>query len=410
MVVLALAAVLPGRAQNVTSPYSILGVGDIDTKDYGRFFSSGSASLARRSENAYNYSNPASLTELPFKTMHFAISMRGRNSTFVTPWSDTATLPDKDFVVKQVTLAFKLNNKTAFAFGLRPYSSVNYKFSQQIAILDGNTTYNKYINGSGGLNSVYFSLAHTLGPRVSVGLTGSWIFGSLINTTQYLGDNILLTIKRKETDFYYGANLQGGIQWYPNWGKAWKQRFGLVGGLATRLHGQMYTEYLQDTTHISTSWGPVHYFDLPLFVGFGYSAQIHDDWSISLDANYYDWKRQVVNYGNSYTAPNVRLSFGTEYSFRKRAYGNVFERSYISAGVVAQEHYIRILANPMWDYSVTLGAGYLLTRKVMMQAGLEVGRRGNLAQSQIRENYTQFMVGLTLKDIWIGPKYTRRYE
>ena len=209
-----LAPSLHGHAQNVTSPYSILGIGDIDNRDYGRFFSSGSASLARRSENAYNYANPASLTGLPFKTMHFDVALMGRSSTYLTPWADTATLPDKDLVVKRVSMAFKVNNHAAFAFGLRPYSSVNYSFSQQVAILDGNTTYRKYIDGSGGINSVYLSWAHTLGPRLSFGITGSWMFGSMINKTQYLGDNIQLTIKRKETDFYYGANLQGGLQWY----------------------------------------------------------------------------------------------------------------------------------------------------------------------------------------------------
>jgi hypothetical protein len=313
-------------------------------------------------------------------------------------------------VVKRVTMAFKVNNKTAFAFGLRPYSSVNYSFSQQVAILDGSTSYQKYIDGSGGINMVYFSLARSLGSRLSFGVTGSWMFGSLINKTQYVGNNILLTIKRRETDFYYGANLHGGLQWYPNWGKNWKQRFGVTATLATKLHGQLYTEYLQDTTHVSTNWGPVHYFELPLSVGFGYSAQIHDAWSISLDANYYNWKQQTVNYNNSYTAPNGRVSLGLEYSFRKRAYGTIFERSYLSLGVMAQDHYIHILGNPMWDYSVSFGGGYLLTRKVMAQAGVEVGRKGNLSLSQIREHYTQFMLGVTFKDIWIGPKYTRRYE
>jgi hypothetical protein len=407
---LMLLSFLSGKAQNVTSPYSILGIGDVDTRDYGRFFGSGSASLARRSEYAYNYANPASLTELPFKTMHFDVALRGRSSTFHTPFADTLTSPDKDFVVKRVTMAFKLNNHTAFAFGLRPYSTVNYSFIQQVNILDGNTSYKKYVDGSGGINMVYFSLAHTLGQHVSVGLTGSWMFGSLVNKTQYLGDNITLTILRKETDFYYGANLQGGLQWYPKWGRNWKHHFGFTAGLATNLHGQLYTEYLQDTTHVLTNWGPVHYFKLPMSYGFGYSLKIHDVLSISLDGNYYAWKQQTINYGNSYTAPSARVSLGVDYSFRKRAFGSVFERSYLAAGVVAEQHYIRILGNPLMDYAVSVGGGYLLSRKMMLQAGIEVGRKGTLSQGQIQESYTQFMIGLTVKDIWIGPKYTRRYD
>ena len=61
------------HAQNVSSPYSILGIGDVDTKDFGRYFSSGDASIARRDPSSYNFSNPASLTSLPYKVVNFDI-------------------------------------------------------------------------------------------------------------------------------------------------------------------------------------------------------------------------------------------------------------------------------------------------------------------------------------------------
>ncbi|MBK9486622.1 MAG: hypothetical protein IPO01_15985 [Chitinophagaceae bacterium] len=52
------------QAQNVSSPYSILGVGDIETNDYGRYSASGGAAVSRREPGSYNFSNPASLTAL----------------------------------------------------------------------------------------------------------------------------------------------------------------------------------------------------------------------------------------------------------------------------------------------------------------------------------------------------------
>ena len=70
-VVAALAPSIRLRAQNVTSPYSILGIGDVDTKDFGRYFATGDASIARRDPSSYNFSNPASLTSLPFKVVNF---------------------------------------------------------------------------------------------------------------------------------------------------------------------------------------------------------------------------------------------------------------------------------------------------------------------------------------------------
>src|ERR1700761_2762784 len=96
------------KSQNVTSPYSILGIGDIDTKDYGRDFITGSTSLARRDPFSYYFSNPASLTALPYKMMNFDIGMRGRVSTFNDPLTDSTTAASKDFAIKRITMAFKI--------------------------------------------------------------------------------------------------------------------------------------------------------------------------------------------------------------------------------------------------------------------------------------------------------------
>ncbi|MEI9958396.1 MAG: hypothetical protein WDM90_19300 [Ferruginibacter sp.] len=49
-------------AQNVSSPYSILGIGDIESDDYGRYSASGSAAVPGGNPGYYNFSNPASLT------------------------------------------------------------------------------------------------------------------------------------------------------------------------------------------------------------------------------------------------------------------------------------------------------------------------------------------------------------
>ena len=202
------------KAQNVTSPYSILGIGDIDTKDYGRYFSEGSTAISRRDVFSYNFSNPASLTSLPEKVMNFDIATRGRISNFQLPGTDTTTGISKDFAVKRVTMAFKVTDKTGIAFGLRPYSSVNYQFQSTQAILDGNSYYTKSVEGDGGINQVYFSIARSFGKKFSAGLTTSYLFGSLQKTTDYTSTNVPLNITKEETTSLYGASVQGGLQYY----------------------------------------------------------------------------------------------------------------------------------------------------------------------------------------------------
>ena len=62
------------------------------------------------------------------------------------------------------------------------------------------------------------------------------------------------------------------------------------------------------------------------------------------------------------------------------------------------------------DYSFSLGGGYNISRAFTMYGGLEVGKRGDVNMGQIKENYTQFVIGVSLKDIWIGPKLNKKYE
>jgi len=398
------------RAQNVTSPYSILGIGDVDTKDFGRYFASGDASIARRDPSSYNFSNPASLTSLPFKVVNFDLSSRGRESSFLVPGQDTSSSVTKDFVVKRITIAFRPYAKTAMAFGLKPYSSANYQYVTNKDILDGNNYYTKSIDGSGGINELYFSVGKTLGKRISAGVTASWLFGSLINTTEYTGNTLNVGVTRTETNFYKGGLFQAGLQYYSLSDKRWQHKLGLTLSAGTNLYGQLTTDYSENDTVKVTNVATGQNFKLPITIGFGYSATSPNNLTFSADFSYYNWAHQLVNYANSYTAPSFRASIGMDYSKRMTDFNGPYEKYYLGIGASLENSYIRINNNYLWDYSVSLGGGYNISRALTMYGGLEVGKRGQQKLEQIQENYTQFVIGFSLKDIWIGPKLGRKYE
>jgi hypothetical protein len=398
------------KSQNITSPYSILGIGDVDTKDFGRYFATGNASIARRDASSYNFSNPASLTALPFKRMNFDIAMRGRSGSFSYPGTDTFTSTTKDFVIKRISLAFKVSQKTALAIGLRPYSSINYKYQADANITDGVGLYSKSVDGAGGINQVYFSAAKSIGKKFSVGATASYLFGSLNRETEYFGSSLDLAIKKKEIDFYTGAHFQGGLQYYSSEGKKWQHKVGLNMSVATQLKGQLTTEYLERDSVFNKKVDNDRYFKLPITIGVGYTATLNNKLSFSADANYYSWPYQQVNYSRSYTNPAIRISAGMEYSKKVKTFDGQSEKFYLGWGGSIENSYVRIKNNYLWDYSFSFGGGFHLLRGTSVYGGIEIGNKGNKSNDQIKEKYTQFIIGLTLKDIWIGPKYSRRYQ
>ena len=401
---------ISAAAQNTTSPYSILGIGDVDTKDITRYSISGSTSLARRNQNAYNFSNPASLSSLSFKTVYFDVAMRGRNSTYLVPGTDTSTIANRDFVVKRVSLAFKLNQKTGIAMGIKPYSSVNYSSGNEVNILDGNSSYIKLIEGNGGINQFYMSAGTSLNKHFSAGITASWLFGSLQRTTQYYGPSIDLNVTKQEDDFYNSAGLLGGIQYYSLPGKKWSHTLGLTASASTHLKGQLTTDYSESITAISENVTNNRTFKMPLTAGIGYAATFHDKLTFSAEANYYNWAYQKVNYKNSFTSPSARLSAGMEYSFSKKMWTGIVEKSFIGWGISAENSYLRINNTKLWDYAFSIGGGLNPFRNISVYAGIETGIKGQKTIGQIKETYTQFIIGITLKDVWIGTRKFGRYN
>lgn len=403
-------------AQNVSSPYSILGLGDIESKDFGRYSATGHSGLARRDGSSYNFSNPASLTAFPFKTMHLDIVTRSKISVFRSPNADTSTWPSRDIIFKRVTAAFKLSDKSALAVGLKPYSTVNYQFTSQSASADDATFYKKSETGSGGLNQFYASYAYQFSPRFSAGVTASYLFGSIIDETRFTRNEVQLDVLRRITNSYWGGSLLAGLQYFTKADKRWQHQFGLVAGVTSSLSGQTITEYFEDTTTLTKTIADRGALSMPMQVGFGYTAILRNAIHFTIQGNYFDWPVINLEYRSSFTTPSYQLSAGIEYSkkqkfvdWRNGMKTSIIERFYLGAGIHYEKNYMVIDGQPLYDYSATMGGGIHVSRNLSVYGGVELGRKGDYQAGQIRERYVQFNVGFTLKDIWIGPRYTRRY-
>ncbi|MGC4102203.1 hypothetical protein [Ferruginibacter sp.] len=401
---------LSAVAQNVSSPYSILGIGDIENNDYGRYNASGGASVSRREGGFYNFSNPASLTVMQYKAINLDFAFRGRVSKFKLQGADTLTAPSKDFVVKRVSLAFKVTPTSAFAFGVRPFSSVNYQFAKGSSINDGNADLYKFTDGSGGINQAYFSYAKQLAKRLSVGATASWLFGALQTTDEYYNALLNLDVTRNENNFYNAAGIQGGLQYYSLPGKKWQHNFGLTATTYTKLKGQNTTNYVESGVTLKTL-DPVDIsFKMPVTVAAGYSITNINGLSLHLQGTYNKWPTQKVEYKNGFTKDCYGFNAGMEYSKRVIAPGLITEKFYVGWGVKMEQSYLSLNNSRINDYSFSLGGGKNISRFLAASAGIEYGKRGSSSLNQIQENYFQFNVGFTLKDIWFGTRKFGRYN
>jgi hypothetical protein len=406
-------ALAPGYsiAQNITSPYSILGIGDIETKDYGKFFGMGSTSLAVRSASFINLNNPASLTALDPKMLNIDMNSRWRSSSFQYPISDSFTSSYNDAAIRRLSLTFRPGDKWGFSFGIKPYSTVNYQIEEKLnAGTGGLTNINKKVTGSGGINQVYLSNALSFGKHLSVGLTLSYLFGSLTRNTLYTQEDLNLNIIRNEYEVLKGIQLQGGLQYTVNTGEYMKHTIGLSVTAPTRMKGSLETGYTDNDTLLQSTGEDSKGFKLPLHLGIGYALEIDNAITIAADYNNYQWEKLKLDYPGAYLHQSQRFSLGFQYVTRKRMQGQMREKVFVQAGAAYEQGYIAIKGQQVNDLSATVGIGSNLTRLINVYLGLEIGSKGNTSLGQIRERYTQISAGVTLKEFWHNTRKMRLYD
>jgi hypothetical protein len=398
-------------AQSITSPYSILGIGDIESKDCGKFFGMSSTSLAIRSASFINLNNPASLTALDPNMLNIDMNSRWRSSSFQYPIGDSFTSSYNDAAIRRLSLTFRPNQSWGLSFGIKPYSTVNYLIDEKLSLKSGgSTSIAKTVTGSGGINQVYIANGIRLSKNFSVGLTASYLFGSLTRNTLYYYEDLGINIARNEYEKLQGFQFQGGFQYTGKTGEHLTHNIGITLGSPVALKGNYQTDYIENDTVLNSSTSKTKTFKIPLQFGIGYACIISNMITIAADYNRSNWASQKLDYPDAYTHPSQRFSLGFQYAPQKNIQGQMREKVFIQAGVSYEQGYIAIQNKQINDMSASVGIGSNLTRLINVYIGLEVGKKGNVNDDQITENYTQISAGVTLKEFWYNTKKLRRYQ
>lgn len=169
-------------AQNTSSPYSIIGLGDIEKSSFDRTAGLGHAGVALFSDRYALVANPASnaFLERPSyrNPFYFDVAARYKNTGYSgTAITSTTQNVSNDLQFKRITFAIKPKAKWALSFGLMPFSSANYSFTGVKRIQGDNFTVAANYEGSGSSNLVYLSNSFLITKNLSIGVQSSVLFG-----------------------------------------------------------------------------------------------------------------------------------------------------------------------------------------------------------------------------------------
>ncbi len=399
-------------AQNNTSPYSIIGIGDIEKSSFDRTSGMGHAGLALSSNRFLYQANPASFAKMDEHFFYAEVSSRYKSVNYSgKPITDPANGQSSDIQFKKMVIAIKPLPKWAISVGLLPFSTANYSFAAQKSIQGSNLTADAYYEGSGSTNLFYVTNAFNVTKNLYIGLQASYLFGQLQEKETLGGDITDSSLVTTRNIFLGNPYLKLGVQYRFAFNRQLDIALGATISNKTKLQAD-YGLLVKNgySTIINNEYYKTNYFSIPLTYSGGIAAIYKNAYTVAVDYQYQGWS--TLNYtGINYALVNSqRLSVGGEYA-KKIPYLNQFiEKYFLQTGFFYSNSYLRIAGQQLADYGATFGGGLQLARSGMgLQGAIEIGKRGTTDNGLIKENYTQFSVTLSYRDFWISRKM-KKYD
>ena len=430
-----LAFVQQATAQTSTdSPYSQFGIGLLNPKAFnGNMGMSGLGyawrptnykpgvydSLARsnaqfndRRTNYINPKNPASYSNLSLTV--FEAGLYGQSTQ---AQSGDQTQAYTNAQLAHMAIAFPIGSKWGAGFGIRPFSKRGYEYSIPGRINGEEFDFN--FNGSGGLNQIYASTAFEFSKHYSLGLTASYLFGTVIDERRVIyndltTDHFFNTVdqaRNKVSDITFDL----GFQYTRALGEDYHLVIGLVSSpigelsaeqdrLVRTYEGAVGNESIKDT--ITNIQGNNQSVQLAPTFGGGFAIEKKGKWLIGIDYTNYNWNDFQV-------AQNIRLvnsqkfTLGYEKFNNLSAFGSYFKQMGIRAGAHYNSSLVQVNGEDVSEFGISFGISLPLRKTFStLNAAIEVGQRGENKNNLTQENYIGFQFGVTINDRWfIKRKY-----
>lgn len=408
-------SLIEAKAQNNTSPYSLIGIGDIEKSSFDRTSGMGHAGVAL-SSNRYIYQvNPASYAALDQHFFHFEASARFKYVSYTgSPVSDFSNNKSSDLQFKKVTLGTKITPRWAIGLGLTPYSTVNYSFAGEKPIQGSNLFADAFYSGTGSTNQAFITNSFVVNKNLNIGLQTSYLFGQ-IEEKEFLSGQLTDSGVVTSRNVSVGqARFKLGAQYQAKLNRLWNIAAGGTISNKTDLRANYSLRAVSgNTVLLEDEFYKTSYFTLPLSYQVGAAATFRNMFTLAFDYQYDGWRE--TNYsGVSYMLDNSqRFSGGFEFSKKGSYMNQSYEKYFLQTGLFYSDSYLRINGIQLKDYGLTFGAGAELSRTALsslaIQGAIELGVRGTTDKGLIRERYTQFTLSLCYRDFWFSRKL-KRYD
>lgn len=390
------------------SPYSALGIGDINSPGSIASDAMGGTGLTFGNGIYVNTLNPAMLVKTRFVAFSTGIRSQYRAIT-----DGTNGQTDFGANLSHIMMAFPLKPKWTMSLGLRPHSSVEHE-ARYTAAIQGTTNSVQYIyKGQGGFSKASVGSGHMIGKSLYIGAEGYYYFGSISRDTTsrlLLNDGEDYYLQYRDRINANGLGLKTGFTWNQKLSKKWylnvggtyelqsKLKGSQLRSLTTLIEGQNGPSILKKPDTLSMGTGGL---TLPSAYTLGVSVESPLKWIFAAEYSKQDWAqfRNFQGRAEGNLTASEKISVGVEFlpKVTSTAY---FNQVFYRVGFQQIKTPYLVNSTQVMDRSFSFGLSTPLGYRNLsyIDWGLSIGTRGVTGNGLVKENYFKISLGFSLID------------
>lgn len=404
-------------AQSSASTYSALGIGDFNNSGLTTNQGMGGLGLSFGTGWSVNYMNPALSTRNTIFNFQAAFNYERINVSS----GDNTELSDGGGL-SYVLMSLPINSgKSTLGMGINQVTSVNYNLLISGQVTGTNFNSVNRIDGRGGISEAYLSTGFLVAKNLSLGVHGSYLFGSTIRTNQLslldengnaVGISTELYQRLSVNDFA----LKGGAHYYFKAGNknnihlgAIYQAYGNISGKEFAKTGNIGEASRPDAEGDLISDNVAGSVYIPSNVGFGISFEKINKFVIGLEGQYQQLSQfRSFDGGTGELGDSFKLALGGQITPDFGAIDNLLKRTTYRFGVEYQQTPYVLSSIQVQDIGINFGGSVPINSLSLTNFAIKLGTRGTTENGLIRENYVNFSLGFSLNDnTWF---YKRVFE
>jgi hypothetical protein len=394
-------------AQSSASTYSALGIGEFNYSGLTQNQGMGGLGISYGTGWNVNVVNPALTTYNTIFNFQAALNYK---SIKANNGSETSDVDGGGLSYVAMSLPWK-SGKVTMGMGLNQITSVNYRLQIESQVENAELRANNFIQGDGGISEAYLNMGVRVAKNFSLGLHGSYIFGSTIrnnvltllndndnqvgNTTQYYERLTVSDIGFKAGAHYLVKlsdkhNLHIGAI-YQNLGEVNGKAFAKLAAL-----GQASDPDSDGDLIANDEKGSIY---IPNRVGFGFTYEKMNKFALGLEGQYQDFNKFRSFFGESLSLREAfKLGLGFQIVPDYLALDSYLKRTAYRFGVEYQQTPYYLNQTNINDIGINFGASFPVNQLSLVNFAMKVGQRGTTDNGLIQERYVNFTFGFSLND------------